>query len=245
MMFWNSLTTSLYASAVLWNRDVCRFVALLLIISCCGSVSAQSRDKDRDRKDGPTEQELASRVSKAEEALLKEYMDVVNEYYKKGEKEAAIQVLQRVSTINPKMENVKSRIAEISEELLQENGIKLSIDVSKGWAPVCEVEEGKPFRLQAAGEYKLDYTTMVPLTGLATADPKTDHVASAPFGALIGLIMTDGKPGDPFVVNATLEHTPKQGGNLFLRVNVPATAKCKGDIKLQVSGGVKAIGKKR
>jgi hypothetical protein len=57
--------------------------------------------------------------------------------------------------------------------------------------------------------------------------------------------MTDGKPGDPFVVNATLEHTPKQGGNLFLRVNVPATAKCKGDIKLQVSGGVKAIGKKR
>ena len=71
------------------------------------------------------------------------------------------------------------------------------------------------------------------------------HVAVAPFGALIGVVVTDGKPGDPFAVNAGVEHTSKKGGLLYLRVNVPASARCKGDIKIQVSGGVKPLKAKR
>ena len=132
----------------------------------------------------------------------------------------------------------------INEELLQENGIKMEMDVSNGWVPVCEVEEGKPFRIAVVGEYKLDLTTPVPLTGLSTSDPAKDHVAVAPFGALIGLVMTDGKPGEPFAVTAGMEHKPKKGGQFFLRVNVPVIAKCKGDLKLQVSGAVKPLAKR-
>ncbi|MFO1000423.1 MAG: hypothetical protein U0936_08795 [Planctomycetaceae bacterium] len=223
-----------------WILGVSLFVAM------SGSAFAQSkdRDKNKERNDGANETELAARLTKAEETLLKEYKDVVNEHYKQGRKENAIEVLQRMMAINPKMEGVEDQIKLINEELLQENGIKMEMDVSKGWVPICEVEEGKAFRIAVVGDYKLDLTTPVPLTGLSTSDPAKDHVAAAPFGALIGLVMTDGKPGEPFAVNTGLEQKPKKGGQLFLRVNVPVIAKCKGELKLQASGAVKPIGKR-
>jgi len=221
-------------------------VFIVVVFGLSANVAeAQSREKGASKKDSVSGQELESRVTKAETALLREYMDVVNEYYKQGDKEAAVQVLQRVSAINPKMDGVNERISSISEELLQENGLKFELDVSKSWVPVCDVTEGKPIRLVAAGEYKLDLNSVVPVAGLSTADPAKDHVAAAPFGALIGLVVTDGKPGDPFVVNASGDHSPKKSGQLFLRVNVPATAKCKGELKLQLSGGIKPLIKKR
>ncbi len=221
-------------------------LVVLFLAALSDSTFAQSkdRDKNKDRKDGASETELAERISKAEELLLKEYKEVVTEHYKQGRKESAIEVLQRIAAVNPTMDGVQDQIKMINEELLQENGIKMEMDVSNGWVPVCEVEEGKPFRIAVVGEYKLDMTTPVPLTGLSTSDPAKDHVAVAPFGALIGLVMTDGKPGEPFAVTAGMEHKPKKGGQFFLRVNVPVIAKCKGDLKLQVSGAVKPLAKR-
>ena len=221
-------------------------IAVLLISS---AVFAQSgkKDKDKDKeKDGPNSQQLEIRMTKAEEVLLKEYMEVAKEYLKKGDQEEALTVLKRVEHINPKMDGLKQEMDRIGEELMQENEAKVELDVSKGWGnPVCEVTEGKTFRLAATGEYKLIYSTTIPLTGLPTKDPALDHVSVGPFGALIGVVVTDGKPGDPFVVNAGLEHTPKKSGLLFLRVNVPAAAKCTGDIKLQLSGAITSVAKKR
>ena len=222
-------------------------LGVLLIALFSGSALGQTREKDKERpkKDGVNSQELETRVTKAEESLLREYKEVAEEYYKQGDKEQAMTVLQRITAINPQMEDVKKQIETINEELLQENGIKSELDVSKSWVAVCEVSEGKPFRLVVSGDYKMDLTTLVPLSGLSTTDPAKDHVASAPFGSVIGLVVTDGKPGDPFAVNASGEYTPKKSGQLFLRVNVPVIAKCKGDLKLQLSGGVEPIPRKR
>jgi hypothetical protein len=216
-----------------------------LLVASSSPAHAQSRDRDKDRSEGATGPQLQNRLSKAEESLLKEYMEVANEYYKQGDKESSVAVLQKISSLNPKMDGLKQRIEGIQEELLQANGLKSSVDVSKSWVPVCEVEEGKPFRLAATGDYRMEYATTVPLTGLSTSDPAQDHLAVAPFGALIGVVVTDGKPGEPFAVNAGLEHTPKKSGQLYLRVNVPAAAKCKGELKLQISGAVKPLTKKR
>lgn len=230
-------------------KGFCLRLALCTLLTglVAGSAFGQSREKEKERakKDGVTSQELKTRVSKAEESLLREYKEVAEEYYKQGDKEQAMTVLQRITAINPQMEDVRKQIETINEELLQENGIKSELDVSKSWVAVCEVTEGKPYRLIVAGEYKMDLTTTVPLSGLSTTDPAKDHVAIAPFGSVIGLVVTDGKPGDPFVVNATGEYTPKKSGQLFLRVNVPAIAKCRGELKLQLSGAVKPIPRKR
>ena len=223
------------------------FAVFTLLLTLTSSAEAQSRerDKDRERDDGPTEQQLETRLSKAEESLLREYMEVANEYYKQDDKEASLTVLQKVAKLNPKMEGLNQRIDGIQEELLQANGLKSELDVSKSWVLICDVEEGKPFRLLATGDYKMDYTTIIPITGLSTSDPALDHVAVAPFGALIGVVVTDSKPGEPFAVNGGVEHTSKKSGQLYLRVNVPAAAKCKGDIKIQASGAVKPLKVKR
>jgi len=222
----------------------CVTIAVLLTSSAVFAQGSRSKDKE---KNGTNSQQLEIRMTKAEEGLLKEYMEVAKEYLKKGEKEEALTVLKRVEHINPKMEGLKQEMDRIGEELMQENEAKLDFDVSKGWGntPICEVTEGKAFRIAATGEYKMIYSATIPLTGLPMKDPALDHVSVGPFGALIGVVVTEGEPGDPFVVNGGLEHTPKKSGLLYLRVNVPAAAKCTGDIKLQLSGAITSVAKKR
>lgn len=220
---------------------------LLLASQTTYAQSNRSKEKEKDNeKVGANSVQLEVRLSKAEEGLLKEYMDVAKEYLKNGDNEEALTVLRKVEHINPKLDGLKQEMDRINEVLMQDNDFKFELDVSKFWGnPVCEVTEGKAFRLTAAGEYKMNYMTAIPLTGLSTKEPATDHVASAPFGALIGVIVTDGKPGEPFVVNDKLEYTPKKDGQLHLRVNVPAAARCTGDLKIQMSGAVKALVKKQ
>jgi hypothetical protein len=222
------------------------FMILAMLLALPATYAQSSRSKDKD-KDGPNSVQLEIRLSKAEEGLLKEYMDVAKEYLKNGENEEALTVLKKVEHINPKMDGLKQEMDRINEVLMQDNDFKFEFDVSKFWgSPICEVTEGKAFRLTAVGEYKMNYSTAIPLAGLPTEDPATDHVAAGRFGALIGVIVTDGKPGDPFVVNDKLEdYKPKKSGQLYLRVNVPAAAKCNGDIKIQMSGAVKALVKKQ
>ena len=218
-------------------------IAIAVLVASLTVLAQGSRSKD---KGAPNSQQLEIRVAKAEENLLKEYMEVAREYLSNGEKEEALTVLKRIERINPKMEGLKQEMDRIGEELMQENDVMLEFDVSKGWGnPICEVTEGKAFRLTATGEYKMNYSTTIPLTGLPTKDPAQDHVAVGPFGALIAVVVTDGKPGEPFVVNGGLEHMPQKSGQIHLRVNVPAAAKCTGEIKLQLSGAITSVTKER
>ncbi len=232
---------------ITFNKLVIVTFLLLLTSQTTYAQSNRSKEKEKDNeKDGANSVQLEVRLSKAEEGLLKEYMDVAKEYLKNGDNEEALTVLRKVEHINPKLDGLKTEMDRINEVLMQDNDFKFELDVSKFWGnPVCEVTEGKAFRLTAAGEYKMNYMTAIPLTGLSTKEPATDHVASAPFGALIGVIVTDGKPSEPFVVNDKLEYTPKKDGQLHLRVNVPAAARCTGDLKIQMSGAVKALVKKQ
>ena len=226
---------------------VCRGLCLMLAVTLTLTATSHAQSKTRDTKKGKdsavSAQQLEARISKAEEQLLEEYLTVANEYYKQGEREQSIVVLERIAQINPKMEGIRQRIQGIREELIQENGLKVEFDTAKQWLAIAEVEEGKPFRLIATGEYKLDFTAPVSLTGLSTSDPAKDHLANAPFGALVGMVFTENKPGDPFLISGAVEHSPKKSGTLYLRVNVPAAAKCKGDLKVQISGSIRPLTK--
>ena len=175
------------------NKITIIAVVLLMASQTTYGQSSRSKDKDKDN-DGVNGVQLEIRLSKAEEGLLKEYMEVAREYIKNDDKEEALAVLKKVEHINPKMDGLKQEMDRLGEELMQENDFKFELDVSKFWGnPVCEVTEGKAFRLTAAGEYKMNYITAIPLTGLPTKEPGTDHIAAAPFGALIGVIVTEGK----------------------------------------------------
>ncbi len=198
---------------------------------------AQSRDRRRD--DAPTPRELEIRTGKAEEALVDEYKEIASEFYRQNEKEKALDLLDRLRRLDPKMPGLKERIEAIREELLQANETVLEIDTSKGWGvPVALVEESKPFRVASAGDYRIRYEATLSVDGLTSNDPATDLVEGIPFGALIAAVATDGKLGEPFAVKSGLEHTPKKSGQLFLRVNVPAEVRCTGKLKIRLSGSI-------
>ncbi|MEZ6063862.1 MAG: hypothetical protein R3C19_26240 [Planctomycetaceae bacterium] len=214
--------------------------ALFLTVAVCvlpPLTCAQSRDRRRD--DAPTARELQTRTEKAEEALVDEYKDIASEFYRQGEKEMALDLLDRLMKLDPKMPGLKERIAAIREEMLQANETELEIDTSKGWGvPIALVEKDKPFRIASAGDYRIKYETSLTVEGLNPKDPGVDLVEGIAFGALIGVIATDGKIGDPFTVKSSVEYTPKNSGQLFLRVNVPAEVRCTGKLKVRLSGAV-------
>ena len=57
-------------------------------------------------------------------------------------------------------------------------------------------------------------------------------------GALMGIIISDGKAGKPFLIGESLDFNPKESGVLLLRVNAPPGNKCSGKLKVAISGSV-------
>ncbi|MCP4172774.1 MAG: hypothetical protein GY758_18590 [Fuerstiella sp.] len=194
-----------------------------------------SRDRKRD-EDQPSAKALEVRLEKAEEALVNEYKDVAIEFYKQGDKEKSMKMLHRLRQLSPQTNGLKERIGAISEELMQENAADLEVDTRKTWELVGEVSEGKPFRIQAAGEYKMTFITTVTVDGMQEQKDSTEFLHDAPLGCLLGIIVSDGKPGKPFPVKSELEYTPKKNGQFFLKVNVPPGTRCIGKLKIHASG---------
>lgn len=225
------------------NDSVILLVTLLTMIILPITANAQSA---KERRDQLSEKQLQLRAERAEEALLKELTEIAVELQKQGQREQCLTVLERIEHINPSVPGVKEKISLIREELISENGTSFDLDTSKGWGgPVVEVESGKPFRIAVTGDYRLNINAILLPTGISTEDPSRDPVREAPFGSVIGLIVTDGKPGTPFNVGAGLEMTPKKSGTLFLRTNVPLAAKCTGTLKVQLSGSIRSLSSRR
>lgn len=200
------------------------------------ATAQSSRDRNR-KEDVPSAKELEMRLQKAEEALISEYKDVAVEFYNQGDKEKSMAMLRRLQQLNPKLDGLGNRIESIGEELMQENAEEFDLDTKKSWEPVGLVYEDKAFRVQAAGEYRLTFTASVNVEGLQPDEESRDYQPAAPLGCLLGTIVNEeGKPGKPFAVKSQLEQTPKKGGILFLKVNVPTGTRCTGKIKVKVSG---------
>ncbi len=200
------------------------------------AVAQSSRDRKRD-DDAPSAIELEMRLKKAETALVDEYKEVAIEFYNQGDKETSMAMLRRLKQLSPSLEGLGNRIKAMNEELMQENANSIEIDTRKvEWLPVGNVMEGKAFRMKASGEYKITLTTTVGVEGMQTDEKAKNFVSTAPIGSLMAAIVTDGKPGRPFPVKAEMEHTPKKGGQLFLKLNVPEGTRCIGKIKVGFSG---------
>ena len=216
--------------------------ATAVVCGCCMMIQTiANAQSSRNRKDdAPSARELEERVLKAEAALIKEFKEVADEFYSQGEKEKAIKMLKRLKELDPKLKGLGDHIDSIGEELLQENLEDFEID-TRGveWKQVGAVFGDKAFRIQSAGEYKMTYTAMVPVDGLKPDTETKDYIPGAPLGCLLGVIVTDGKPGKPFPVRSQLQHTPKEDGLLFLKVNVPQGTRCSGKLKVKVSGYIK------
>jgi len=229
--------------AVCFAIQIPHAAALCLLMLVPATADAQS---SRDRRDQPSEKQLEVRLEKADEMLVEEYSTVASELYRQGSRERALAILEKLKRMQSDLPGLQEKIDEIQEELLSDNKMVVEYDVSRGWGnPVAQVTKGKAFRLAVEGDYKMTLSATIPVAGLPTLDPATDHIAEAPFGSIIGVVVTDGKPGKPFPISESLQMTPKRDGQLFVRVNVPAAARCTGKLDVKLSGYVQPVIKRR
>lgn len=217
--------------------------ATVVVCGCCLLIQAVANgqsSRNRNKNEEPDLKDIEQRLLKAEESLIAEYKDAVADVYGQGEKIKAMQLLKRLKQLSPKLQGLGEKIEEIEEELMQENAGQFELDTKKNeWTAVGNIAKDKPFRLQAAGNFKLSIRSApADVNGLLTEQDSGDFHPDVPLGSLMALIVTDGKPGKPFPVGAKLEHTPRKNGTLYLKMNVPNGTLCTGKIKIGVSGNI-------
>ena len=184
---------------------------------------------------------LDVRADQVQSNFIKEAEDLANEYTDAGHFEKAKVLLQSVLTLNPKLEEIQQKIKKLDETILTSNDFETEMNPAKGWEPAnATVFESRPIRFTVEGTYRFVFNGGVGGAGFPHKDPTKDMIEDAPCGALMGLILVNGKPGKPFVIGEGRDYTPKETGLLFLRVNCPPENKNTGKLKVSISGYVKA-----
>ncbi|MSR56185.1 MAG: tetratricopeptide repeat protein [Planctomycetaceae bacterium] len=174
-------------------------------------------------------------------AFIKETDDLATQYIDAGQFDKAKALLQGLLAMNPKLAAVKEKLKQIDESILGANEYEVEVISSHGWeSSGVNVFENRPLRLHAEGSYRFDVGTPIGAAGFPDKDPLKDLVAGIPCGALMGVIVVNGKPGKPFLIGEGVDFTPKESGLLALRVNSPAGNKNNGKLKVSISGWVKS-----
>ena len=231
---WSSLMKDKRMRKLLLNRHVWIVLIMGLVVT---AATAQSRRKKKDDEASP--QALEKRAQEAEAKLATEYFSIADGFYRRGDIDKAKDYLVRLNEFRKGIPGVADKIKQLEELVMSGNSDSITIDTSKGWGePIAEVTEGEAFRIAAAGDYKMTASLSLDVNGLPSKDPVNDLAGGAPFGSLVGLIVSGGKPGRPFAIRSGLQHKPKKGGLLYVRVNAPPGAKCTGKVQLQVSGRI-------
>lgn len=211
-------------------------------------IQAQStKTKPRTGKPlSPTEaKQIDARLEKLQETFATESTAIVDGYERSGQFERAKLLLEVLLKLDPKNESVKNRLTELDEKILERTELEQKLNAGADWTLVGTVQKDKPARVEAAGEYKMTLSaTTLSADGFAQEDVMHDMAPRVPLGALMGMIVTEAnqkekKPPEPFAIKSKHDFTPKQDGQLYLKVNVPPGAKCVGDLRIKLNGVVR------
>jgi hypothetical protein len=183
---------------------------------------------------------LDVRAEQVQTAFVKESEDLASQYMDAGHLEKARTVLSALLAMNPNLPNVQKKIEQIDETLLNANDIEFDVNPSHGWETTgASVVENRKVRFHVEGSYRFDVGASIGAAGFPDADPVKDVVAGIPCGALMGVVIVNGKPGKPFLIGEGIDFTPKESGILAVRVNAPAGNKNTGRLKVTASGWVR------
>ena len=186
--------------------------------------------------------QIEARLDKLQDTISTEAAAIVDGYERAGQYERAKVLLEVLLKLDPKNESVKARINEMDERILDRSEFDHKLSVGADWMLVGTVRKDSPARVEASGDYKLALPTVsLGPDGFHTSDVMHDVIEQVPFGALMGMIVTEAgkkkkESPEPFTIKAKHEFTPKSDGQLYLKVNVPSNSKCTGELKLRLNG---------
>ena len=227
-------------------------ILVVVLLNSTSTLIAQSgKTKTKAVKPlGPGEaKQIDARLQKLQDTFETESKAIIEGYERSGQYDRAKFLVEVLLKLDPKNEEFKKKIDELNEQSLKTSEFDMKFDANSEWTPIGNVVKDRLIRIQANGDYKLMLpASSVSADGFPTKDIMTDLVGSVPTGALMGMIVTDenqdNKPDrkipDVFAVRSKHEFTPKKDGVLFLKINSPPGSKCIGDLKLKLSGVVRA-----
>lgn len=213
------------------------FVQLLAVaIVFCGLSAMRAEPKPK-KKSAASMRSLEARVGKLEDNLLKEILDISGQYEDAGQYEKAKSLLEVLLKLNPEFPAVKERVDKLETKILDVHEVKFVLDTSQGWVSVGgTVATDKPVRFDVEGEYKFALSMSLTADGVPAVESESEFVGDIPCGALIGMVVADGKPAKPFPIKASTTWTPTAAGPLMIKINAPAGARCSGKLTVRMSG---------
>lgn len=216
--------------------------AALLLPAVAGPVWAQT-GRTKTSRTSANVRSIDIKTQRLEESFVREAAQLAKEYADAGQLEKSRDVLQTILNVDPSLKGVREKIKEIDNSILEANSYQFELDTSRGWGrPAGQVVKGKKFRIKASGSYQFVVNRTVDVNGFPTeGDPTAIMPKDIPCGALMGMVVAPGKAGKPFLVQQGCEHTPKEDGHLFLRVNDPPGAESTGTLMIELSGAITEV----
>ncbi|MFM7248309.1 MAG: hypothetical protein ACKO5R_00245 [Planctomycetaceae bacterium] len=210
-----------------------------------GVAAAQPGGKARPKPANPEVKKIDAKMEKVKDSFLRDTENLIKSYEDAGSYDRARMILEALQKLYPQNEKIKERIEELSSLGLNASEIDFTLDVSKSWQEVGPVQKDRALRIRVAGDYKINSLTLSSSPeGITGENPDNDVLAYVPFGAVMGAIIPVGgaggneKPPKPFLIGNSFEKPAERDGVLFLKVNVPAQAKCTGRLQVKVGGTV-------
>jgi len=210
-----------------------------------GQVSSKSKKSPkggRTKAPGNTKA-LDIQADQMQSTFTKEAEELAGKYFDAGYPDKAKALLESVLAVNPEAPNIQQKLDKVKEGILTSNEFEVELNPSQGWKPSgVMVEEKRPVRIKAEGTYRFETgSSGITAAGFPEKDAGEDMIPGIPCGALMGVVIGDGKPGKPFLIGELLENfNPKESGMLLLRINAPPGNKNSGKLRITISGNVQS-----
>ncbi len=221
---------------------------MLCVASACAAAFAnQAGAKARQRPANPPElKRLETRMEEVRESFLRDTNQLIKQFEDIGQYDRAKVLLDALAKLDPQNEQVKTRLAEINDQILNADGFEVNLVLGRAWQPVGRVERSRTLRIRVSGEYKIVANLEAGPDGAPSSDPAEDLIPHVSFGAVMGVIAdadsaqrSDDRQPRPFTAGGSYEKPAERDDVLFLKVSVPPGAKCTGKLTALVSGAAK------
>lgn len=181
---------------------------------------------------------LDIKADQLQSSFTRDAEELAAQYAEAGHPERAKAILESALAVNPQSASIQKKLDQVKEGIMNSNDYDFDVNPARGWeASGAVVFENRPLRIKADGTYKFDAGPgAVSAAGFSQKEPSQDMVAGIACGALMGMIVSDGKTGKPFLIGESLDFTPRESGSLLLRVNAPVGNKNSGKLKVSISG---------
>lgn len=215
---------------------------ILLVSVVIGTLPAQTSKSKTKPKGGATNvKALNARVEKLEKNLFSEVVEISTMYEDAGQYDRAKSLLDVLMKLNPNLPGLKEKLDQLESKAFDAQEIEYVMDTGKGWVSVgAAVARGKPVRVEVEGEYKFQYGGNLTADGVTADQAGSDYVDSIPMGALMAVVVNNGKPGKPHPITTKMQWTPQEDGLVMLKINAPTGHKSTGKLTVKMSGLVRA-----